>query len=283
MSGLESSKASLARQDMQMIHWNMNPVIFSVGPLAIHWYGLLFAVGLILGYMILRGIYDSEGRPRSEIEPLLLYIPAGAIVGARLGHCLLYEPGYYLSNPVEIFKIWEGGLASHGGAVGVLAAVFLHTRRHKSQSFLWLLDRLVIPVALCGLFIRIGNFFNSEIIGIPTNGSWGVIFERIDMVPRHPVQLYEAFSIGLIFLFLLFFYKRHQPYLHDGMLAGIFLMTLFSARFVFEFVKMPQAEYEAELLISVGQLLSIPFFIGGVVLTFLAMHRGRTPGSRDQS
>jgi len=190
----------------------------------------------------------------------------GTVVGARLGHCLFYDPVYYLSRPVEILKIWEGGLASHGGALGILLALYLYTRRLGSPSYLWLLDRMAIPAALGGFFIRIGNFFNSEIIGMPTFGWWAVVFEKVDLIPRHPVQLYEALAYAAIFFFLLFFYRRQGKNMREGVLLGAFFVCVFTVRFVLEFVKTPQAAYEANWLLSVGQWLSIPFIVLGAAL-----------------
>jgi len=190
----------------------------------------------------------------------------GVALGARLGHCLFYDPVFYLGHPIEILKIWEGGLASHGAAIGVLLSLFVFTRRENRPSYFWLLDRIVIPVALAGMLIRIGNFFNSEIVGIPTNRSWAVVFESVDAVPRHAVQLYEAFAYGIIFVLLMLVYRRKGKACRQGMLLGMFLVSVFSARFFLEFLKTRQAAYEASLVLSVGQWLSIPFVVLGLIL-----------------
>ncbi|MBE0603553.1 MAG: prolipoprotein diacylglyceryl transferase [Deltaproteobacteria bacterium] len=248
-----------------MIHWNADPVLVTIGFITIRWYGVLFAAAFLLGFQIMGRIYDREGRPPEELDRLFLHMLVGIVIGARLGHCLFYDPLYYLAHPADIVKIWEGGLSSHGGAVGILASLFLFTRR-TGLDYLWLTDRIVIPLALGAAFVRIGNFMNSEIVGIPTGGSWGVVFERVDMLPRHPVQLYEAAAYVAVFAILLLMYGRHRDRLRDGMLTGAFLSLVFSARFVFEFFKTPQAAYETTYAISVGQLLSIPFIIAGFLL-----------------
>jgi len=251
-------------------HWNVNPVLVQLGPLALRWYGLLFAAAFLVGFWILERMYRSEGKDPESLDRLFIYMLVGTIVGARLGHVLFYDPHYYFTHPIEIFKIWEGGLASHGGAAGILIALYLYPRRAGSPPYLWLLDRVVIPTALGGCFIRLGNFFNSEIVGTPTSGWWGVVFDRVDSLPRYPVQLFEALAYGLIFLILLRVYTRHRQNPRDGFLLGLFLVLVFSARFLLEFIKTPQAEYEAGFVLTVGQMLSVPFILVGVGLTLRA-------------
>jgi phosphatidylglycerol---prolipoprotein diacylglyceryl transferase len=247
-------------------HWNINPILFEVGPLAVRWYGVFFAASFLSGYKIMQWIYIREGRPGSELESLFAYMFIGVLLGARLGHCLFYDPGFYLSHPVEILKIWEGGLASHGAALGILASLFVFTRRCDRPAYLWLLDRIVLPVALAGFFIRMGNFFNSEIVGIPAIRSWAVVFESVDAIPRHPVQLYEALAYGVISVLLILAYRRKENASRQGMLLGLFLVSVFSARFFLEFLKTRQAAYEASQALSVGQWLSLPFVVLGVIL-----------------
>lgn len=246
-----------------MIYWNADPILLQLGPLAIHWYGVLFAGGFLLGYQIIQWIYRREGYPTDQLDKLLTYIFVGTVIGARLAHVLFYEPAYYFSQPMEILKIWRGGLASHGGALGVLLAILLFVRQHPQTGTLWLMDRLVIPTALTGCFIRLGNFMNSEIVGLPTGGNWGVVFERIDALPRHPVQLYEAACYFLIFVLLFALYRRQRVSRH-GFAFGLFMMLVFGSRFVLEFFKTPQAAYEAGNLITVGQWLSVPFILMGL-------------------
>ena len=267
-------------------HWNMNPILFQVGPLAVRWYGLFFAVSFLAGYKLMLWIYRHEGRPEIELESLFVYMFIGVLIGARLGHCLFYDPGFYLKHPIEILKIWEGGLASHGAALGILFSLFVFTRPCDRPSYLWLLDRIVLPVALAGFFIRMGNFFNSEIVGIPSTRSWAVVFESMDAVPRHAVQLYEAFAYGIIFVLLILVYRRKQNSSRQGMLLGLFLVSVFSARFMLEFLKTRQAAYEASQILSVGQWLSLPFVVLGAFLlarSLKAFQRHILPSIRDES
>jgi len=248
------------------MHWNMNPEILKLGPLVFRWYGLFFATAFIAGYWIMQWIYGKEERSAMELESLFTYMFVGTVIGARLGHCIFYEPLYYLRHPIDILKIWEGGLASHGGAMGIIIALFLYSKKAGMPDLLWILDRVVIPTALGGSYIRIGNFFNSEILGTQTKGWWAVIFERVDMVPRHPVQIYEALAYMAIFWILFFFYRIKKYSERKGLLSGIFLVLVFSVRFVLEFFKTGQAAYESGFAISVGQWLSIPFALVGLFM-----------------
>jgi len=257
---------------MDFIVWNVSPKIFSFGPISIRWYGLLFATGFVCGYFIMQWIYRREQKDTAELENLLLYVAAGTVIGARLGHVLFYDPGYYFSHPLKILAIWEGGLASHGGGLGVLIAVYLYCRRH-AVSYLWLLDRLAINVALAGSFIRLGNLFNSEILGKATNVPWAIIFQRVDSVPRHPVQIYESLSYLTIFIISLLIYKFYSPRLKNGFLLGLIIVLISVVRFILEYFKTPQAAYSTGLDMSVGQLLSIPFFIAGCVFIYLAIRK----------
>lgn len=250
-----------------IIHWNFDPILISVGPLAIRWYGLLFVGAFIAGQAVLTRIFRAEGVPKENAERLLLYALLGTIAGARLAHCLFYDPQYYLSNPLAILRIWEGGLASHGGAAGMLLSLWLGTRILKPKMpFLWLVDRVSVPAALGAVFVRGANFLNSEIVGIPTSGGWGVVFEAVDNLPRHPVQLYEAVAYLIIFLILAAIYRRLGQRTPHGLLFGVFLILVFSARLVLEFYKVPQAAYQPGQLLSVGQYLSLPFVVLGAVM-----------------
>ncbi|MBN8707166.1 MAG: prolipoprotein diacylglyceryl transferase [Bacteroidetes bacterium] len=249
-----------------MIEWNVSPIIFSVGPVSIRWYSLMFAISFYLGFLLIRAFMKKDGRPIEDADRVLLYMMVSVIVGARLGHCLFYDPAFYLSHPLEILKVWEGGLASHGAAIGILTGMFIYSRKSKNQPFLWVMDRIVIVVALSGLFIRLGNLFNSEILGIPTDGSWGFVFTRIDLIPRHPVQLYEAFTYFAIFGMLMWMYYKTREILQDGRLFGWFLITVFGGRIILEFFKEEQAAFHMILPITMGQLLSIPFVLAGIYL-----------------
>ncbi|MES9971012.1 MAG: prolipoprotein diacylglyceryl transferase [Candidatus Thiodiazotropha sp.] len=258
------------------IIWNADPRLISFAGIDIRWYGALFAIAYLLGYQLMHWIYQREGRDTHSLERLSLYLVIGTIVGARLGHCLLYDPAYYLAHPLKIVAIWEGGLASHGGGLGVMLALYLYARQ-TSESYLWLLDRIAIPTALAGFFIRLGNMFNSEIYGVETTLPWGIVFERIDNLPRHPAQLYEAIAYATIFLLLLILYLRNKQPPKPGRLFSIFLVTVFSARFMIEFVKEKQAAYSFDYWVNTGQLLSIPFILAGCILLVLSLRTPKKP------
>jgi prolipoprotein diacylglyceryl transferase len=249
--------------DNRYIIWNASPEIFSVGPISFRWYGFLFALGFLIGMLVMQWVFRVEGRSRHDVDRLFQYVVIGSLVGARLGHCLFYDPGYYLARPLEILKIWEGGLASHGTSVGLFVVLYLYARNTPGQSYLWILDRLSIATVLAGAFIRLGNLFNSEILGTPTDLPWGFIFIRVDPTPRHPVQLYEAIAYAGLFLILLRLYRRQRTAIPPGQLLGIFLTGTFGARFLLEFIKVRQAAFGHEFLLSMGQLLSIPLILMG--------------------
>ena len=253
-----------------MIHWDVSPELLRLGPFALRWYGLCFALGFLLGYFIVRWIFQREHKPERDLDRLLFYMLAGTIIGARLGHCLFYEPAFYLRHPLEILMIWKGGLASHGGAIGILISLYLYSRSRPEQPYLWLLDRIAIPTALGGCFIRLGNLFNSEILGTPTDVPWAFVFARIDDVPRHPAQLYESIVYLLIFAVLLAVYRKLGERTPRGLLTGLFLALVFGARFLIEFVKVRQAAFGEGLPLSMGQLLSIPMILAGLVLLWRA-------------
>jgi prolipoprotein diacylglyceryl transferase len=254
--------------------WDISPVAFTLhlGALEfpVRWYGLFFASTFIYGILIFRYMYRKEGRPVDEVYDLVLWVMGGTVVGARLGHCLFYDPAYYLSHPLEIFKVTEGGLASHGALVGILIGVWLYSKRATNQSFLWVCDRIGMAVPLSGCLIRIGNFFNSEILGRPTDLPWAVTFARVDMIPRHPVQLYEALAYLLIFAVQFRYYLKHGNAGPEGYLFGRFLVLVFGARFVLEFFKEGQAAFEQGWAISVGQWLSVPAVLVGVYMIWRA-------------
>ena len=249
------------------IHWDVSPVIFEAGGFAPRWYGVLFALGLFLAYVIMKKFYRTEKKPVEELDILTLYVVAGTIIGARLGHCFFYNATYYLQNPIEILKFWEGGLASHGAAIGIIIAIFLYSKRQGvSTTALWVLDRVVIVTCLAGTFIRLGNLMNSEIIGTATDLPWGFIFMNVDMVPRHPAQLYESIFYFLTFLLLYGYYKKSANKDFHGMILGMFFVIVFTFRFLVEFIKEHQSELLMDAPIDMGHLLSIPFVIAGIVL-----------------
>ncbi|PTX19383.1 prolipoprotein diacylglyceryl transferase [Pontibacter mucosus] len=269
---------------LNYITWNVDPEIFHIGPLSIRWYGLLFALGFIIGQRILSKIYVAEGRTEGDVDIITIYMIVGTVVGARLGHTLFYSPEYYLSNPIEILKIWEGGLASHGATIGILLALWMFSRKYKFD-YMWVLDRIVIVVALGGALIRLGNLMNSEIFGHPTNLPWGFIFVRqneYSHVPRHPTQLYESLSVFLLFVLLYWLWKKYKEALPKGLLFGIFVTALFTFRFLVEFLKEDQVAKEATMALNIGQQLSIPLIIAGLVILFRVWQNPKPalPGGR---
>ena len=260
------------------VYWNVDPEIFRIGGFAFRYYSLLFGVAFIGGFVLMKRMYRQEGVNESLVNPLLLYIVAGTLIGARLGQVFFYEFGYFKNHLLEIilpFRIgskgfeWTGyqGLASHGGAIGILIALAIYAKKYK-QSYLWVVDRLAIVIALAGFFIRLGNLFNSEIIGRPTNVAWAFIFERVDLFPRHPSQLYEAITYLFIFFILWSIYRKKAGQQQKGFLFGLFLVLVFCARFIIEFSKENQEVFENSLPINMGQILSIPFVLTGLYFMF---------------
>lgn len=345
------------------ILWSVSPEIFSVGPVTVRWYGLLFALGFLLGQQILIYIYKKEGRSEKNVETLTIYMVVATIIGARLGHCLFYEPDYYLKHPLDILKIWEGGLASHGATIGILLAIYIYSKKNPGQSYIYVLDRMVITIALAGCLIRLGNLMNSEIIGKPTNfpgaflftestesrlaleydkivddisitknqmdtsmhgqiyaglnlnfripgkdipndavnnfvqnnlketltnypdiqehifipdgdidfdlkkdNEGGLVTAKIYGIPRHASQLYEALSCIVLFVVLFLMWNRKKAQTPDGRIFGLFLVILFSLRFLYEFFKEPQVAFENSMSLNMGQLLSIPLIIAGIFI-----------------
>lgn len=258
------------------IYWDVGPVIVEIGPFMLRWYGLFFGLAFLFGYYLVGRMFRQEGKPERYLDPLIVYMVVGTVLGARLGHVLFYDPGYYFSQPVEILKVWHGGLASHGGAIGILIALYVFDRRRPDLSYLWLLDRLAVPTALGGALIRLGNLFNSEILGTPSDLPWAFVFARVDAVPRHPAQLYESIGYFLIFLGLLAVYQRLKDRTPRGLLLGLFLTSVFTYRFLVEFVKMQQAAFAEALPLSMGQLLSLPMILAGIaLLAYSATHSQR--------
>ena len=246
--------------------WDISPEIFSIGPFVVRWYGLLFASSFLSGFLIIQWVFRQEKKPEKDLDELLFYMMIGTVLGARLGHCIFYDPVYYFSSPVRILKVWEGGLASHGGAMGIFLALYLYARKKPDQKYLWLLDRMAIVVALSGFFIRLGNLFNSEIVGKPAAVAWAFIFTRVDMVPRHPAQLYESFVYLIIFILLIKIYLMKRAETSPGFLLGIFLVFVFTFRFLIEFLKENQSGFEAAMPINMGQILSVPLILVGIVM-----------------
>lgn len=238
----------------------------TLGPLQLRYYGLCFAGGFIAGYLIMQRLFRRRGYDTAALDSLLVYLFAGTVLGARLGHCLIYEPDYFLQHPLEILMIHRGGLASHGGTLGIVLAFLLWCVRHRRYHFLEIADMLTIPVALEGSLIRIGNFLNSEITGLPWDGPWAVVFVRTgDPVPRHPVQLYESAAYLTVAAVLALIY-RLRPARPAGMLLALAMIAIFGVRMVLEQFKPEQAAYSTGLPLTVGQLLSIPFIMAGAAL-----------------
>lgn len=264
---------------LEYITWNPDPEIFSIGNFAVRWYGVLFALGFLIGYFIMQDFFRREKIPLKLLDQLTTYMVLATIIGARLGHCLFYEPEYYLSHPLEILKIWEGGLASHGGAIGIIIALYIFSRRNN-VSYWWTIDRIAIVTALAGFFIRMGNLMNSEIFGKVTDLSWGFIFVRafdpaLATDPRHPTQIYEALSYLIIFAILMMIYYRTNGKFREGLAISLFMILVFTARFFIEFLKVPQVGFERGMWLNMGQILSIPFILSGVAGLLLIYGRRR--------
>jgi len=263
---------------LNYINWNVDPEIINIFGISIGYYGLLFVSGLILCIYILGWIYKRENYPSEHLEKLSVYGMIGILAGARLGHCLFYEPSYYLSHPLEMilpitflpdggikFSGYQG-LASHGGVLGLLIALYFYSRKTKHS---------MVVAGLSFGFIRLGNFMNSEIIGNPTTLPWGVIFERVDNIPRHPAQLYEAISYFIIFTIMMLLYKKMRARLKSGFLFGLATVLFFTARFVIEFVKENQVGFEDKMTLNMGQVLSLPFIAVGIGFIFYGLMKTR--------
>ncbi|WP_019000582.1 prolipoprotein diacylglyceryl transferase [Succinimonas amylolytica] len=251
-----------------ILHWNADPAAFTIpflGDFSVRWYGILFASGFILGYLSINNFFKKHAYPDNDLDNLLFYMFMGTIIGARLGHCFFYQPDFYLEHPIEILKIWKGGLASHGGGIGLIIAVLIFAKKYD-YHFLPLADLLCIPTAFEGSMIRLGNFFNSEIYGKATDGTYGIVFEQLhENFPRHPVQLYESVAYLSITGFLVVCYKYRQKR-RTGMILGLFLIFVFTTRMILEVFKPEQADYNQNAVLTVGQYLSIPFIAVGCVL-----------------
>ena len=257
--------------DFLVVNWNIDPVIFKIGAFQLRWYSILFVSGFILGWYIMKSFFKREGIKTELLDPMLYMLLICTIVGARLGHCLFYQPDYYLGSWQgfwEIFMPWKGGLASHGGTIAILLGIWWYASRYGRKNgfdYVWVIDHLVIPVAFAACFIRLGNLFNSEIYGAPTDLPWGFVFERNgETVPCHPTQLYEAGTYLLLGLVLMWLYWKKLDKMYRGTFVGIFLIVCFGSRFLIEFIKNDQVEFEADMVLNMGQLLSIPFVLLGI-------------------
>jgi phosphatidylglycerol:prolipoprotein diacylglycerol transferase len=257
------------------INWNVDPEIINVFGISIRYYGLLFVSGLILCIYILGWIFRRENIPSENLEKLAIYGMIGILAGARLGHCFFYEPSYYFAHPLEMilpiqllpdggykFSGYQG-LASHGGVLGLLIALYFYSRKTK-HSMIDTIDLIAVVIGLSFGFIRLGNFMNSEIIGIPTTKPWGVIFEQVDNIPRHPAQLYEATAYFIIFAVMMILYKKMRDRLKNGFFFGLATVLFVTARFIIEFIKENQVGFEEGMKLNMGQLLSLPYIAVGI-------------------
>lgn len=252
------------------IVWNVGPEILSLGPLSLRWYGLLFALGFFLGFLIVKKMFEADGAPETWLDSCFMAMIFGAVIGARLGHVFFYDWAYYSQHPGEILAVWHGGLASHGGAMGILLTLWWFSKKISRRPMFWILDKVAVPTALAGSFIRLGNLMNSEIIGKPSELPWAVKFVNahptaLGDVARHPVQVYEAIAYLLSFGILYYIYwytnRREKP----GFIIGLFFVLIFGARLLLEQFKESQGGFESALgnLMSTGQWLSIPFIVVG--------------------
>lgn len=280
---------------LNYITWNVDPEIFSVGPLTIRWYGLLWAVGIWLALMVVQKLFKHEKLSEVWLDKLFMYTVIGAIAGARLGHCFFYEwklmaepvsflgitfnySNHYLSHPWELLYIWRGGLASHGGAIGIMIAMFLYDKKVSKKGFVWILDRLVIGAALTGAAIRLGNLMNSEIYGNSTSLPWGFIFVRDGQTsPMHPTQIYEMMYLLATFGVIWWLYWKKEAYKKNGLILGVFLLGVFGTRFLLEFIKINQEAFESTMMLNMGQILSLPFIIWGI---WLILNVKKTTGTK---
>jgi len=274
---------------LDYITWTASPFLYD-GVVSVRWYGLMFAIGFLLGYEIVWRIFKHEGTPESWVGSLFIYVAIATIVGARLGHVFFYDWSYYSQHLSEIPKVWEGGLASHGGTLGILLAIWLYSRWVTHRGMLWTLDRLVVPVGFVAALIRVGNLMNHEIYGGPTNLPWGFRFidnlgawlqgaEPVFTVPCHPTQIYEAICYMLVGFLCLWMYWRCRAQEREGLIFGVFMLGIFVPRFLIEFIKNVQEPWEVSMRATIGmdqgQLLSIPFIVLGIWLVVRALRRPR--------
>lgn len=260
---------------LTFIHWNASPEIFSLGPLHVRWYGLMFAVGFLFGLQHVEKMFKHENVDTKWLESLFIYMIVATVLGARLGHVLFYGWDYYSQHPIEILYVWQGGLASHGGTLGILIALAIWSKKVSKRNLLWVLDRVVVPTALVAALIRFGNLMNSEIYGVETTMPWGFVFERNhETVAKHPTQIYESLSYLVTFGVMLYMYWKTKAKDYEGLIFGVFFTMIFSARFFIEFIKEEQEAFEKGMALNMGQILSIPFVIAGVYLAIRAVKNG---------
>jgi len=270
---------------LSFITWTARPDIFILGGWEVRWYGLFCAIAFYVGLLMMTKMFKLEKVKEAWADSLFIYVIVATVIGARLGHVFFYAWDYYSQHLLEIFKIWEGGLASHGGSIGIILAIWFYSKNVTHRSMLWTLDRLAVPVAMVAMLIRTGNLMNHEIYGYPTDLPWGFRFienvrnwqhgaEPIFSAPSHPTQIYEALSYLAVFVVVsLLYWKVKKAKSQEGLLAGIFFIGVFLSRFIIEFVKEDQEAFEAGWVLNMGQWLSIPFILGGITLVIRALKR----------
>lgn len=270
------------------VTWDVNPTIFEIFGREIRWYGLLWVIGLSLAVYIIQRIYKKEDLPEKWFDSLFIYMIVAIVVGARLGHCLFYETSYYLANPIKILYVWEGGLASHGGVIGIIIATWLYSRKVTKLNMLWTFDRLMVPTGFTAAMIRLGNLMNHEIYGAPTDAPWGFRFidnlhywmqgaDPIYTEPSHPTQIYEALCYLVVFAIAMYLYWKTDAKNRHGLITGVGILIIFIFRFFVEFIKNVQEPFEISMRenygLIMGQWLSIPFIIWGIWLIWNALRK----------
>ena len=266
------------------ITWTVDPAIFTIGSREIRWYALMFIIGFAIGYKIVSRMWKREDLNLKWIDSLLFYTFFGMLIGARLGHCLFYAPAYYLSHPIDILKTWEGGLASHGGVLGIIVAIYFFSKKVSHRNMMWAFDKLVTPTGLVAALIRFGNLLNHEVYGHSTDLPWGFRFiENIHSwqrgaapvfsAPSHPTQIYEAICYLITFVLCMWLYFKKDAWKKEGLIFGIFMICIFTARFFIEFLKNTQEAFEEGMPLDMGQLLSIPFVLAGIYFVWRALRK----------
>lgn len=274
---------------LSYITWTVDPCLFSIGPLTVRWYGLMWAMAFFVGYWVESKIYNREEMTQDQLDKLFLYMLVGTVVGARIGHCFFYNPSHYLSHLHEVLFVWEGGLSSHGGACGIIISLWLFNRNVAKKTYIWVMDRVVIAVAIGGAFIRLGNLMNHEIYGHATDVPWAFEFiknihhwqagaDPVFSAPSHPTQIYEALYCIVTFSILMFLYWRTNARKFEGLIFGIFLISVFLTRFILEFIKNNQEDFEEEMSLNMGQLLSIPLILWGVYMLYKSIGQMKKEG-----
>lgn len=259
------------------IVWNVDPEIVTLGPVVLRWYGIMWAIGFLVGYSIEEKVYNRERMPEENMEKLFLYMLIGTVIGARLGHCFFYDWEYYSRHLTEVLCVWKGGLSSHGGACGILLALYIFSRKVAHKSYMWVMDRIVLAVAICGACIRFGNLMNHEIYGHPSDVPWAFQFitnihawqngaDPIYSLPSHPTQIYEMLYCFITFAVVMFLYWKTNARKFEGFIFGVFLIGIFLTRFLLEFIKNNQESFEDAMVLNMGQLLSVPLILWGIYL-----------------